>query len=157
MADERHYVTPEGLEKLERELAYLRGPRRQEVAKRLHNALEEGGELGEDAEYEDAKNEQAFVEGEIARLETILSTVEIIDKDRPKDVVALGSFVTIREKGSREDEIYHLVGAAEADPTQGKISHKSPLGIALIGTKVNDKVVVDAPDGELVFTVRSIE
>lgn len=157
MADEKHYLTQEGLEKLEKELQYLRTVRRQEVAQRLHNALEEGGELGEDAEYEDAKNEQAFVEGEIARLEAILTNVEIISENRPKDVIALGSRIKLREKGTTLDEEYQLVGEAEADPTQGKISYKSPLGDALMGHKVKEEVFVDAPDGKLTFVILSIK
>lgn len=156
MANERFYITPDGLKKIEKDLEFLRTIRRSEVAERLHNALAEGGELGEDAEYEDAKNEQAFVEGEIARLELILSNVQIIDDNGSSDEVRIGSRVTLREKGMREDEIYHIVGEAEADPAQGKISHKSPLGNALMGRKAKDKVTVQAPDGEIVFLIRSI-
>ena len=156
MANERFYITPDGLKKIEKDLEFLRTIRRSEVAERLHNALAEGGELGEDAEYEDAKNEQAFVEGEIARLELILSNVQIIDDNGSSDEVRIGSRVTLREKGMREDEIYHIVGEAEADPAQGKISHKSPLGNALMGRKAKDKVTVQAPDGEIVFMIRSI-
>ena len=157
MTSDHYFLTPEGLKKIEKDLEYLRTIRRHEVAERLHNALAEGGELGEDAEYEDAKNEQAFVEGEIARLEMIISNVRIIDEDAPKDEVSLGNRVTLREKGTRTDEIYHIVGEAEADPSGGKISHRSPLGSALLGHKVKDKVTVQAPDGELVFTIRAIE
>jgi len=156
MVNEKYYVTPDGLKKIEKDLDYLRNVKRHEVAERLHNALAEGGELGEDAEYEDAKNEQAFVEGEIARLELILSNAHIIDENGSKDNVQLGSHVTLREKGTRTDEEYHIVGEAEADPAKGKISHKSPLGSALMGHKVKDQVTVQAPDGELIFTVRSI-
>jgi transcription elongation factor GreA len=157
MSNDQYFLTPEGLRKIETQLERLRNVRRHEVAERLHNALAEGGELGEDAEYEDAKNEQAFVEGEIARLETIISNVRIIDEDAPKDEVSLGNHVTLREKGSRTDESYHIVGEAEADPAEGKISHRSPLGSALLGHKVKDKVTVQAPDGELVFTIRAID
>ncbi|NJL95201.1 MAG: transcription elongation factor GreA [Anaerolineae bacterium] len=156
MADDRYYLTPEGLEKVERELHFLRTVRRQEVAQRLHNALAEGGELGEDAEYEDAKNEQAFVEGEIARLEILLSNVTLISEDHPKDRVGLGSWVTLREEGTTFDEEYHIVGEEEADPTQGKISYKSPLGVALMGHKVGERVMVMAPDGEIPFTIVAI-
>jgi transcription elongation factor GreA len=157
MMDETHYLTPDGLKKLEKELDYLRNVRRTKVAERLHNALAEGGELGEDAEYEDAKNEQAFVEGEIARLELILSSAQVIDESGKKDEVRLGSRVTLREDGTTDDELYHIVGEAEADPSQGKISYKSPLGSALMGHKVKDKVKVQAPDGMLVFVIRGIE
>lgn len=157
MVEQKYYLTQEGFEKVERELQYLKTVRRQEVAQRLHAALQEGGELGEDAEYEDAKNEQAFVEGEIARLELILASAELIDENRPKDIIAMGSRVTLREKGTTFDEEYHIVGEAEANPGEGKISYKSPLGEALMGHKVKDEVVVDAPDGKIRFVVLSIK
>ncbi len=154
---QRYYLTEEGLKEVEERLNYLRTVRRQEVAQRLHNALAEGGELGEDAEYEDAKNEQAFVEGEIARLEEILSKVTLIDENRPKDIVGMGSRVRVREKGTDTDEEYLIVGEAEADPSRGKISYKSPLGQALMNHKVKDVVKVQAPDGEINFVILAIE
>lgn len=157
MIDETFYITPDGLKKIEKDLAYLRNVRRHKVAERLHNALSEGSELGEDAEYEDAKNEQAFVEGEIARLELIISNAQVIDENAPKDTVSLGNHVTLVEKGTDFDEFYHIVGEAEADPVEGKISYKSPLGAALMGHKVGDEVKVQAPDGELVFEIRVID
>ncbi len=157
MPDQPNYLTAEGLEELEARLEYLRVTRRQEVAMRLRLAMEEGGELVENAEYEDAKNEQAFVEGEILRLEGILSNVQIIESDGPKDEVGLGDHVTVQEVGIRETEVYHLVGAAEANPSEGRISYKSPLGSALMGRKAGDKVTVKAPDGDLVFKIKNIE
>lgn len=157
MAEQPNYLTAEGLRELETRLEYLRKVRRQEVADRLRQAMEEGGELVENAEYEDAKNEQAFVEGEIMRLEALLSNVEIIESNGPKDVVGLGDRVSVREKGSRNLEVFHLVGAAEANPAEGRISHKSPLGRALVGRKVGDKVTVKAPDGDIVFEIKAIE
>ena len=157
MADQPNYLTAEGLQELEARLDYLRNVRRQEVAARLRQAMEEGGELVENAEYEDAKNEQAFIEGEIMRLESILSNVQIIEADGPKDVVTLGSRVTVQEVGQPETEVYHLVGAAEANPQKGRISNESPLGRALLGHKVGDKVSVKAPDGEIVFEIKAIE
>lgn len=157
MAEQPNYLTAEGLRELEARLEYLRKVRRQEVADRLRQAMEEGGELVENAEYEDAKNEQAFVEGEIMRLEALLSNVEIIESNGPKDVIGLGDRVSVREKGSRELEVFHLVGAAEANPAEGRISHKSPLGRALVGHKVGDKVTVKAPDGDIVFEIKAIE
>ncbi len=157
MADQPNYLTAEGLQELEARLEYLRNVRRQEVAARLRQAMEEGGELVENAEYEDAKNEQAFIEGEIMRLESILSNVQIIEADGPKDVVTLGSRVTVQEVGQPETEVYHLVGAAEANPQKGRISNESPLGRALLGHKVGDKVSVKAPDGEIVFEIKAIE
>jgi transcription elongation factor GreA len=156
MLDQKHYLTEDGLRKLTQELDYLRTVRRMEVAERLHNALQEGGEISENAEYEDAKNEQAFVEGEIVRLETILSHAELIQEHPPTDHVGLGNRVTLREKGTKNDEDYYLVGEAEADPAQGRISHKSPMGAAIMGRKVGDEVKVPAPDGDLVFILRAI-
>ncbi|MBZ0282840.1 MAG: transcription elongation factor GreA [Anaerolineae bacterium] len=150
------YLTPEGQKNLESRLKHLLETRRAEVAERLRRALEEGGDLSENAEYEDAKNEQAFVEGEIFRLEGILSTAQIIESPSRKDVVGLGSHITLTEKGSKEKEVYHLVGSAEANPREGKISSESPLGKALMGAKVGSEVKVHAPDGEIIFVIKSI-
>ena len=157
MSDQTQYLTPNGLKELEERLDFLRNVRRQEVAARLHQALEEGGELVENAEYEDAKNEQAFVEGEILRLETILSNAQIIDRQGPKDVVGLGDKVKVQEKGQRGTEVFTIVGAAEANPKEGRISNESPLGKALMGHRVGDKVTVRAPDGNIDFTIKAIQ
>lgn len=153
---ETQYLTPEGLKQLEERLKFLTEDRRVQVAERLRLALEEGGDLSENAEYEDAKNEQAFVEGEIMRLETIRSTAQIIEKPASKDVVGVGSKITVIEKGSKQKEVYHLVGSAEANPREGKISVESPLGKALLGAKAGSEVKVNAPDGEIVFSIKSI-
>lgn len=157
MTDDIHYLTEEGLREHEERLAFLRNVRRQEVAERLRLALEEGGELVENAEYEDAKNEQAFVEGEIIRLESILSNAQIIDQSGPKDTVGLGDRVTVQEVGTDIVEVYHIVGAAEANPRAGKISNKSPVGSKLMGHQVGDEVIVPAPDGDIVFEIKAIE
>jgi transcription elongation factor GreA len=157
MSDQVQYLTPKGLQELEARLEFLRNVRRQEVASRLHQALEEGGELVENAEYEDAKNEQAFVEGEILRLETILSNAQIIEKDANKDVVGLGDKVKVQEKGRKETESFIIVGAAEANPAEGRISNESPMGRALMGHKVGEQVTVRAPDGNIVFTIKAIQ
>lgn len=158
MFDQAQYLTPEGLVQLENRLNTLKEDRRPEIAERLRRAMEEGGDLSENAEYEDAKNEQAFIEGEILRLETILASAQIIDNSGGKsDTVVPGSKVTILEKGSKEPELYILVGSAEASPRDGKISVDSPMGRALMGHKVNSKVTVKAPDGDLVFTIKKIE
>lgn len=157
MSEDVHYLTPEGQREHEERLAYLRNVRRQEVAERLRLALEEGGELVENAEYEDAKNEQAFIEGEILRLESILSNAQLIDPDVPKDTVTLGAKVTVQEVGTDHVEVYYVVGAAEANPRAGKISHKSPLGRALLDHKVGTEVVVEAPDGNIAFKIKAIE
>ncbi len=157
MVDDVHYLTPEGLQEYEERLNYLRNVRRQEVAERLRLALEEGGELVENAEYEDAKNEQAFIEGEIMRLEMILSNAQIIEASPHKDIVGLGDVVTVQEIGADSTEVYVLVGAAEANPRAGKISFKSPLGRALMDRRVGDRVVVEAPDGDITFEIKAIE
>jgi transcription elongation factor GreA len=156
MVNQVQYLTPEGLKNLENRLKYLIEVRRPEVAERLRQSLEEGGDLSENAEYEDAKNEQAFVEGEVLRLETILSSAQVIEDTGKKDKVVLGARVTIVEEGTKDKEIYYLVGSAEANPTEGKISSESPLGKALLGKKVGDKVKVDAPAGEITFVVKDI-
>lgn len=156
MSNQPQYLTAEGLKQLEQRLKFLQETRRPEVAERLRQALEEGGDLSENAEYEDAKNEQAFVEGEILRLESILSSAQLIEPTGKKDVVALGSKVTVQEQGSSAKEVYHLVGSAEANPDEGKISSESPLGKALLGAKKGEKVTVQAPAGSLIFTIKSI-
>jgi transcription elongation factor GreA len=156
MSSDTQYLTPEGMKNLEARLKFLTDTRRAEVAERLRTALEEGGDLSENAEYEDAKNEQAFVEGEILRLETILSTAQIIEATGSKEIVGLGSMVTVVEKGSKEKEMYHLVGSAEANPRDGKISVESPVGKALMGAKLGGQVKVQTPDGETIFVVKSI-
>jgi transcription elongation factor GreA len=156
MTDQIQYLTPKGYRDIEQRLEFLRTERRAEVAARLHQALEEGGELVENAEYEDAKNQQAFVEGEIMRLENILSNAQIIEDTGPKDVVRLGDTVEVREKGMKSNEVYQLVGAAEANPREGKISNESPLGRALVGHKVGEEVTVRAPQGNYNVTIKAI-
>jgi transcription elongation factor GreA len=159
MADDIVYLTHEGYEKLEAELNELRTARRAEVAERLRLALEEGGDLIENAEYDDAKNEQAFIEGRIQRLEGLLSRARIIEEteiEGPEDVVRLNSVVTIQEEGY-DPEAYHIVGAAEADPRNGKISDVSPLGRALLGKREGDSVTVKAPDGSFEYMILAVE
>lgn len=157
MVDQPQYLTPEGFATLGKRLRHLTEVRRAEVAGRLRQALEEGGELTENAEYVDAKNEQAFVEGEIMRLEGILNMAEVIEESDIKDQVVLGSKVTVVEQGTRDKEVFHLVGSVEAKPSEGKISIESPLGKAMVGAKVRDKVTVKAPDGDIVFTIKAID
>lgn len=159
MVNDVVYLTQEGFEKLEAELNDLRTVRRGEVAERLRLALEEGGDLVENAEYDDAKNEQAFVEGRIQHLENILSRARIIEEQEttgPPDAVRLNSVVTVQE-GKYDPEVYHLVGPAEADPRAGKISDASPLGRALLGKRPGDKVTVKAPDGAFEYVILSVE
>ena len=151
------YLTVKGLEDLETRLKYLKDVRRPEVAERLRQALEKGADLTENAEYEDAKNEQAFVEGEILRLDGILSSAQVIEETKgKKDSVKVGVVVTVVEEGTKDKEVYHLVGSAEANPQEGKISVESPLGKAILGAKVGDKVQVNAPEGAITFIVKAI-
>ena len=142
-----NFLTKEGYQKLQDELDYLRTAKRQEVANRLHEAME-GGELIENAEYEAAKNEQAFVEGRIQELDLLLATAKIIEDNGKKkgDVVHLGSKVTIKE-GNFEAETFTIVGAAEANPREGKISNESPIGKAILSRKLGDTVKVETPGG----------
>ncbi len=147
------YLTRQGYQKLQEELDYLRTSKRLEVAKRLHEALE-GGELLEDAEYEAAKNEQAFVEGRIQELEMLLANARVIEENVKTDIVQVAATVTIQEEGC-EPEVYTIVGPAEANPRDGRISHESPLGRALLNHKAGDMVTVEAPDGA--FTIRVIK
>jgi transcription elongation factor GreA len=158
MAERPAFLTQEGMKKLEEELEYLRTVRRQEVAHRLHEAME-GGDIQENAEYEDARNERAFVEGRILTLETILSKAVLIeDGTSPTDHVGLGSRVTVIEVNGDEvePELYHVVGSTEADPVEGRISNESPLGRQLMGSKVGDVVKVNAPDGLIRFKIVAI-
>jgi transcription elongation factor GreA len=142
-----NFLTKEGFQKLQDELEHLRTTKRQEVAARLHEAME-GGELIENAEYEAAKNEQAFVEGRIQELEALLASARIIEENhRDKNgAVQVGSKVTIKEDGY-DSETYSIVGAAEANPREGKISNESPIGKAIIGHHAGETVQVETPDG----------
>ena len=151
------FLTREGFEKLQDELENLRTTKREEIARRLHEAME-GGELIENAEYEAAKNEQSFVEGRIKELEILLATARVVDDgDLPAGVVSVGSRVSIREEGSKTTEVYEIVGAAEANPAESKISNESPLGKALIGAKKGAVVTVEAPAGSFKVTVTKVE
>jgi transcription elongation factor GreA len=149
------FLTRQGYQKLQEELDYLRTVKRQEVANRLHEAME-GGELIEDAEYEAAKNEQAFVEGRIQELEMLLANARVIDETGTRDVVSVAARVTIQE-GDGPPEEYIIVGPAEANPREGKISNESPLGRALIDHRAGDKVKVDAPAGSFVVHILKVE
>ncbi len=140
------FLTKEGYQKLADELEHLRTVKRKEVAERLHEAME-GGELIENAEYEAAKNEQAFVEGRIQEVEVILASARIIDgKNANASIVQVGDTVVVKEANNSPEE-YTIVGAAEADPRKGKISNESPLGRALLGHTTGDDVNVEAPGG----------
>ena len=149
------FLTLEGYQKLQEELEYLRTVKRQEVASRLHEAME-GGELIEDAEYEAAKNEQAFVEGRIQELEILLANARVIEDTGKREIIQVGAKVTIQEDGN-EPEVYTIVGPAEANPRNGRISNESPLGRALMEHRVGDVVKVDAPGGAFTVNVLKVE
>lgn len=151
------FLTREGYNKLQEELEFLRKDKREEIANRLHEAME-GGELIENAEYEAAKNEQAFVEGRIKELEILLATARVIDENKQQatGTVQVGCQVVIQEEGM-ESETYTIVGAAEADPTRGRISNESPLGKALMNRKAGEKAQVDAPAGSFTVTIVKVD
>lgn len=155
MVNQAVYLTKKGRKKLEEELEYLRDTKRQEVANRLHEAMEDG-ELIENAEYEAAKNEQAFVEGRILEIEHMLASAQEIKRRRAKDMVRIGSTVVVKQDGS-SDETYTIVGAAEANPKEGLISNESPLGRALLEGKIGDEIEVEAPAGVLSFRIVKIK
>jgi transcription elongation factor GreA len=148
-------LTQDGYDKLKTELDFLQSERRQEVAERLREALD-GSPLGVDAdvEVEAAKNAQAFVEGRIQYLKSILAQAEIVDDISKTDVVQIGTKVTL-ETSEKEKETYVVVGRAESDPVEGKISYESPLGNALMGHAKGEQVDVPAPGGD--FTVKILK
>lgn len=150
------FLTPSGYQKLQDELEQLRTVKRQEVAARLREAMEDGGDMGVDldAEYEAAKNEQAFVEGRIQELEILLANAHVIENSGKREVVDVGATVTIKE-GRSQPEVYTVVGRAEANPREGRISNESPLGRAILDHRAGDKVDVEAPGGS--FTVKIVK
>lgn len=155
MAD-RVYLTAEGRAELERELEELLNVKRPELARKLKEAVAEG-DLKENADYHDAKEKQAFLEGRIQYVENVLRSAEIISNEGTSDEVRLGSEVTIVEEGAGEKEVYTIVGAAEANPREGKISHESPIGAALLGHRKGEKVRVKTPGGEMIFEIKRIK
>ncbi len=155
MAEKPIFLTPEGRAKLEAELEHLRSVRRAEVAERIHSAKEEG-DIMENSAYDEAKNEQAFVEGRIMTIEQMLKNAVMINETRSKDSVGLGSVVTIVERGASDEDVFHIVGSAEADPDRGRISNESPVGRALLGKRVGDEVQVKIPDGVRYIKVKEI-
>ncbi len=156
---EPNFLTAEGLEKLSEELSYLTTEGRESVADRLHSAFQDGqdDDFVENAELEAARNELSFMETRIQELEDILNNYKIIDENSgPHETVRVGDWVTVKEAGTSDEERYHLVGPAEADPTAGRISHESPLGKALLGGKKGSDVSVNAPNGLLYFQIVGI-
>lgn len=152
------FLTPQGFERLQEELEHLRTVKRQEVAQRLREAMEDGGDMGvdSDAEYEAAKNEQAFVEGRIQELEILLANARMIEDTGTREKVEVGAKVTIQED-SNDPEDYIVVGRAEANPREGRISNESPLGRALMDHRAGDIVRVDAPGGSFSVRVLKVE
>lgn len=149
-------ITDEGLKRLEKELEELKTVRRKEVAEKIKVALS-FGDLSENSEYDEAKNEQAIVEGRIAELESQLKNVRILDaSELGTEAVNIGSTVTVRMKGKKATNTYQIVGSTEADPLGGRISDESPIGKALIGHKEGDVVQVETPGGEITLTIQKI-
>jgi len=149
------YLTAEGAEKLRSELADLKGPQRQALAARLRDAIQMG-DLSENADYHKAKEDQAFLEGRVLELEYTLNAAIIVDGTARKDMVSVGMRVTVQEEDF-EPEQFHIVGAKEADPRTGKISHESPFGRALMDHKVGDVVEAQTPGGVTKLKILKIE
>ena len=155
MSQEKTYLTQEGLSNLEAELENLRAVRRQEIAQRIQKSKEIGGTV-DNAEYDEAKSHQGFVEGRIRELENILANAVVTAHDKLGGIVDIGSSVTVEDPNGRKQS-YKLVGSAEASPLEGKISNESPVGQALLGHKVGDEVEVETPSKKLVkFTITRI-
>lgn len=149
-------LTAEGLENLRAELETLKNETRQEIADKLEVARSYG-DLSENSEYDEAKNEQAKVEARITELEAMLKDVKVIDEDEiATGRVSIGSRVTVLDVEYNEKETYSIVGSAEADPMNGKISDEAPVGKALLGHKIGDTVIAETPSGELKFEIIEI-
>jgi transcription elongation factor GreA len=149
-----HYLSKERFEELKRELEHLRRERRAEIAERLKKA-KEYGDLSENSEYAEAKDEQALVEARIAELDDMLRNVEIIQKSRQKDIVKVGSTVVVEKDGA--EFRYTIVGSSEARPEEGRISNESPMGSELIGKKAGDVVTIQTPRGTAEYKLTRIE
>ncbi|WAH37357.1 transcription elongation factor GreA [Alicyclobacillus dauci] len=157
MAEKEVLLTPEGLKKLEDELENLKSVKRREVAERIKLAISYG-DISENSEYEDAKNEQAFIEGRIMTLEKMLRNARIINEDEvDTDVVSVGSTVLLKDVEFDEDVKYTIVGSAEANPAENKISNESPVGRALLGKSVGSVVEVNVPAGTIQFKILDIK
>ena len=149
MADKRVLLTADGLKKLQEKLDFLKGERRQEVAARLKAAIA-WGDLSENSEYDDANNEQAFLEGEILELEESIRNSKIIEASADSNTVSLGAQVVLKDIEFDEEMVHKIVGSTEADDLGNKISNESPVGVALIGSKAGDIIEVETPNGEVV-------
>jgi len=156
MSNKNIVLTPEGIAKLEEELEMLKTVKRREVAQRIKQAIA-FGDLSENSEYDEAKNEQAFIEGRIAALENMLKNAVVIDEDDVStDVVNIGCKVKVLDVEFNEVIEYNIVGSAEADPSENKISNESPVGKALIGAKIGSEIEVNVPDGVIRFKILEI-
>ncbi|KEP26578.1 MULTISPECIES: transcription elongation factor GreA [Bacillus] len=156
MAHEKVFpMTEEGKRKLEEELEYLKTVKRKEVVERIKIARS-FGDLSENSEYDSAKEEQAFVEGRITTLDNMIRNAKIIEDEGNSNVVSLGKTVTFVELPDGEEESYTIVGSAEADPFEGKISNDSPIAKSLLGKQVDDKVTVQTPGGEMFVQIVKI-
>ena len=152
---EQFYLTQEGAEKIKTELADLKGPQRLAIAARLRDAIQMG-DLSENADYHKAKEDQSFLEGQIKELEYSLNNAIIVDGTARKDLVSVGMRVTVQE-ADYEPEVFYLVGAKEADPRAGKISHESPIGRALMDHRVGDSIEAQTPGGVTKLKILRIE
>lgn len=156
MLDKEVFLTKEGLEKIENEVEELKSVKRKEVAERIKQALA-FGDISENSEYDEAKNEQAWMEERIGKLEnTLRNAVVISEEDISLESVSVGIKVTLKDMDYDEEVEYAIVGSAEADPYEGRISNESPVGSALIGSKVGDIVEIQVPDGTTKYEVLSI-
>ena len=150
-------LTSEGYEKLKHEIEFLQTEKRREVAERIRVARE-FGDIAENAEYDDAKNEQAMLEHRIAQLEErLLSARVITKKEISKDAVSIGSHVRLRDMQKNKTFEYHIVGSAEANPAENKLSNESPVGKAIMGRKKGETVEVAAPRGTLTFKIMDVK
>jgi transcription elongation factor GreA len=157
MSEKPVYLTRDGRAKLEAELEDLTTNGRKEAAARI-NAAKELGDISESGEYEDAKNQQAHLEGRIREIKAILARAQIIDEENGQsNEVRVGSRVTVRVDGEDDDETWAIVGSAEAKPREGKISNESPLGAALLGKRKGQKVSVQTPSGQMKLTIVKIK
>lgn len=157
MAEKTYPMTLAEKDQLEQELEELKLVRRPEVVERIKIARSYG-DLSENSEYDAAKDEQAFVEGQIQNIETKIRYAEIIDSDAvAKDEVAIGKTVTVQEVGTTDKDVYHIVGAAGADIFSGRISNESPIAQALIGKKTGDIVTIESPAGSYDVEIISVE
>lgn len=157
MSESKKYLmTYEGVKKLEEELEYLKTVKRKEITEKIKVALGYG-DLSENSEYDEAKNEQAFTEGRILQLENMLKNATVVDESEiPADTVAVGAIVKVKDYEFDEEVEYSIVGSAEADPMNFKISNESPVGKALVGRKIGEIVEVAVPDGINKFEILDI-